>query len=122
MDYAQIVIGADGAFSQGTRESATCERGPRNGANAKVLGMRKWGKRVRNECGSGRQRQHGSEGSYLPHLERGHHLALFFTVYEVIVVLHRNEGREAIIDRVICSEVNEWANQLLAISSLEGGR
>ena len=37
-----------------------------------------------------------------PYLERGHHLALFFAVYQVVVVLHRNEGREAIIDRVIC--------------------
>jgi hypothetical protein len=40
-------------------------------------------------------------GSSLFHLERGHHLALFLTVYEIIVVLHRYEGREAIIDRVI---------------------
>jgi hypothetical protein len=37
------------------------------------------------------------------HLERRHHLTLFLTVYEIIVVLHRNEGREAIVDRVICS-------------------
>jgi hypothetical protein len=39
----------------------------------------------------------------LSDLERGHHLAFFLTVYEIIVVLHRYEGREAIIDRVICS-------------------
>lgn len=36
------------------------------------------------------------------HLERGHHLALFLAVYEVVVVLHRYEGREAIVDRVVC--------------------
>ena len=42
----------------------------------------------------------------LPHLERGHHLALFFAVYQVIVVLHRNEGRKAIVDRVICLNAN----------------
>ena len=39
LDYAQIVISASGAFSQGACESAACERGPRDGANAKVLGM-----------------------------------------------------------------------------------
>src|SRR6266850_315419 len=38
----------------------------------------------------------------LPHLERGHHLALFFAVYQAVLVLHRNEGRKAIVDRVIC--------------------
>lgn len=36
------------------------------------------------------------------HLERGHHLALFLAVYEVVVVLHRYERREAIVDRVVC--------------------
>ena len=35
------------------------------------------------------------------YLERGNHLALFLTVYEVVVVLHRDERREAIADRVI---------------------
>jgi len=35
-----------------------------------------------------------SDGSSnLSYLERGDHLALFLTVYEIIVVLHRNEGR-----------------------------
>ena len=34
-------------------------------------------------------------------LERGHHLALFLTVYEIVVVLHRYEGREAVVDRII---------------------
>jgi formate dehydrogenase assembly factor FdhD len=38
----------------------------------------------------------------LPHLERGHHLALFFAVDQAVLVLHRNEGRKAIVDRVIC--------------------
>jgi hypothetical protein len=56
----------------------------------------------------------GANGSNLSYPERGHHFALFLTVYEIIVVLHRNEGREAIIDRVICSEkTNRRANQLL---------
>jgi hypothetical protein len=41
IDYARIVISAGGAFSQGACESAACERGPRDGANAKVLGMRR---------------------------------------------------------------------------------
>ena len=38
----------------------------------------------------------------LDYLDRGHHLALFLTVYQVVVVLHRNEGRQAIVDGVIC--------------------
>jgi hypothetical protein len=56
IDYARIVISADGAFSQGACESATRERGPRDGANAKVLGMGKAGEegkkeKMRNDCG-----------------------------------------------------------------------
>lgn len=38
---------------------------------------------------------------FLPYLDRGHHLALFLTIYQVVVVLHRNEGRQAIVDGVI---------------------
>jgi len=51
IDYARIVISAGGAFSQGACENAACERGPRDGANAKVLGMRR--------AGEGRKRRRG---------------------------------------------------------------
>jgi hypothetical protein len=56
IDYARIVISAGGAFSQGACESAARERGPRDGANAKVLGMRRAGEeekkgKIRNDCG-----------------------------------------------------------------------
>jgi len=38
---ALVVISADGALSQGTGECTTCEWGPRDGADAKVLEKRK---------------------------------------------------------------------------------
>ena len=37
------------------------------------------------------------------YLQRGEHLALFFAVEQAVVVLHRNEGREVVRDRVVCS-------------------
>jgi hypothetical protein len=49
IDYAQIVISAGGAFSQGACESAACEGGPRDRANAKVLGMRRAGEEEEDE-------------------------------------------------------------------------
>jgi hypothetical protein len=59
----------------------------------------------------GAKRRNGSNLSYP---ECGHHLALILAVYEIIVVLHRNEWREVIVDRVICSEkTNGRLNQLL---------
>lgn len=39
------------------------------------------------------------------HLERGHHLALFLAVQHVVVVLHRDEGREVVRDRMVCRNV-----------------
>ena len=36
------------------------------------------------------------------YLERGEHLALLLAVDEVVVVLHRDEGRELVVDRVVC--------------------
>jgi hypothetical protein len=67
--------------------------------------------RVRTTAAGG---VNGSNGSDLSYPECGHHLALVLTVYEIIVVLHRNEWREAIIDRVICSEkMDGRSNQLL---------
>jgi hypothetical protein len=55
-----------------------------------------------------------SDASDFSYPERGYHLALFLTVYEIIMVLHRNEGREAIVDRVIFSEkMDRRVNQLL---------
>jgi len=44
---------------------------------------------------------HGVRKKVLAYLNRGHHLALFLTIYQVVVVLHRNEGRQAIVDGVI---------------------
>ena len=35
-------------------------------------------------------------------LERGEHLALLFAVDERVVVLHGDEGREPVLDRVRC--------------------
>lgn len=35
------------------------------------------------------------------YLESRHHFSLFFSVCEGIVVLHADEGRELIIDRVV---------------------
>ena len=92
--YARIIIGADGAFSQGACERASRKWGPRDGADAEVLERRR--RMLRN---AERDR---SVGYSFFHLERGHHLALFLAVYEVVVVLHRYEWREAIVDRVVC--------------------
>ena len=65
---------------------------------------------MRNDCGGA----NGSNGRNLSYPESGHQLALVLTVYEIIVVLHRNEWREAIINRVICSEKTSGrSNQLL---------
>lgn len=36
------------------------------------------------------------------YLEGGDHLALLFAVDQAIVVLHRDEGREVVRDRVVC--------------------
>ena len=94
--HARVIIGADAALSQGACERAARKWGPRDGADAKVL------ERVGEEGevsagGWGRERW----SFVFIHLERGHHLALFLAVYEVVVVLHRYEGREAIVDRVV---------------------
>lgn len=35
------------------------------------------------------------------YLESRHHLALFFAVDEIVVVLHRNEGCEVVCDSVV---------------------
>jgi len=59
----------------------------------------------------------GAKWKFISYLERGHHLALFLTVNETIVVLHRNERREAIIDRVIClgkKEDDEWPDEQIS--------
>jgi hypothetical protein len=52
------------------------------------------------------------------HLERGHHLALFLAVYEIIVVLHRNEGRETIVYRVICSAEKRKKHERARVNQL----
>ena len=39
-------------------------------------------------------------------LERGEHLALFFAVGEAVVVLHRDEGRELVLDGVALHRVD----------------
>lgn len=37
-----------------------------------------------------------------PDFERRHHLALLFAVDKAVVVLHRDERRELVVDRVVC--------------------
>ena len=37
-------------------------------------------------------------------LECGHHLALLLAVHETVVVLHRDERREVVRDRVVCGD------------------
>ena len=104
--YARIIIGADGAFSKGACERAACKWGPRDGADAEVLDRRR---RLRNAA------RIEVWGIHFFHLERGHHLALFLAVYEVVVVLHRYERRKAIVDRVVCfRRMNAKRNQLFA--------
>lgn len=103
--YARIIIGADGAFSKGACERTARKWGPRDGADAEVLERGR--RRLRNAA---RDR---SVGYSFFHLERGHHLALFLAVYKVVVVLHRYERREAIVDRVVCfRRMNAGRNQL----------
>ena len=58
-----------------------------------------------------------AEREDLAYLERGHHLALFLTVYQVVVVLHRNEGRQAVVDSVICYG-RGWKEQFESASSV----
>ena len=36
------------------------------------------------------------------HLQSGEHLTLLLAVHEVVVVLHRDERRELVVDRVVC--------------------
>ena len=40
--------------------------------------------------------------------EGGEHLALLFAVGEVVVVLHRDEGREVVLERVRCGCAYGW--------------
>lgn len=47
------------------------------------------------------------------HLQRREHLALLLAVHERVVVLHRDEGRQVVRDRVVCGGVVSAA--LLAI-------
>ena len=42
-------------------------------------------------------------------LERGEHLALLFAVDERVVVLHGDEGREPVPDRVRCACGRGWS-------------
>ncbi len=61
-----------------------------------------WEKKIRIEkrlCGGGRGLPYGRMFAYL---ERGHHLALFLAVDQIVMVLHRDKGRQAIVDGVIC--------------------
>lgn len=39
------------------------------------------------------------------HLAGGEHLALFFTVDEAVVVLHRDERREFVGDGIVCRDI-----------------
>lgn len=48
------------------------------------------------------------------HLERREHLALLLAVQERVVVLHRDEGRQVVRDRVVCGNVS--STFLLAIT------
>ena len=39
----------------------------------------------------------------MAYLQSWEHLALLFAVEQVVVVLHRDEGREIVVDGVVCS-------------------
>lgn len=43
------------------------------------------------------------------HLQRREHLAFLLAVHERIVVLHRDEGRQVVCDRVVCGRVSSAA-------------
>lgn len=61
------------------------------------------GREGRQFVSSVRQNGDGTEkGDYL---ERGHHFAFFLTVENAIVVLHRDERRQVVIDRVVCKSI-----------------
>ena len=48
-------------------------------------------------------------------LERGEHLALLFAVDERVVVLHGDEGREPVLDRVRCVCGRGWSAGVSAL-------
>jgi hypothetical protein len=83
-----------------------------------------WGKRegLRRGCAEGRGLPYGRMFAYL---ERGHHLALFLAVDQIVMVLHRDKGRQAIVDGVICQGIiffkrkKEGLNQLLPFSTAD---
>ena len=41
------------------------------------------------------------------HLERGEHLALLLPVEQTVVILHGEEWREVVGDRVVCTRVRK---------------
>ena len=48
------------------------------------------------------------EGPNAEAREGGEHLPLLFAVGEVVVVLHRDEGREVVLERVCCVYAYGW--------------
>ena len=39
---------------------------------------------------------------YSTYFQGGEHLALLFAVEQAVLVLHRDEGREVVRDRIVC--------------------
>jgi hypothetical protein len=60
-------------------------------------------KRPRCQSTSKRGPRNGTDAQML---ERREHLALLFAIYEIVVVLHRDEGCEVVVDRVVLHRVD----------------
>jgi hypothetical protein len=52
----------------------------------------------------------GGGAKYATCLEGGHHLALFLTVEQTVVVLHRDKRREVVCDGVVCENQLSYGN------------
>ena len=59
------------------------------------------GVRKRTRCSSPRKRR-PRDNTHTEMFQHGQHLALFLTVGNVIVILHRDEGREVVRDCIVC--------------------
>ena len=71
------------------------------------------GRRNQQSARGGEGEGEGREGEGTRYLERGEHLALLLAVDEAVVVLHRDEGREPVRQRVVCTVRPESALEML---------
>ena len=87
----RVRLAAMGCVTSDTRQQATSERRPRDRADAKHLDE--------TPCQFAWLE---ARAMYSTDLQGGEHLALLFTVEQAVLVLHRDEGREVVRDRIVC--------------------